>query len=30
VKETLVDDAARAAKRDPIDYRIALLAAHPR
>ena len=30
VKETLIDDAARAAKRDPIDYRIELLAAHPR
>ncbi len=30
VKETLIDDAAHAAKRDPIDYRIALLAAHPR
>ena len=30
VKETLVDDAARAAKRDPIDYRIELLTAQPR
>lgn len=30
VKETLIDDAARAAKRDPIDYRIELLAAQPR
>ncbi|MCX6956578.1 MAG: xanthine dehydrogenase family protein molybdopterin-binding subunit [Verrucomicrobia bacterium] len=30
VKETLIDDAARAAKQDPIDYRIALLAEHPR
>lgn len=30
VKETLIDDAARAAKRDPIDYRIDLLGAHPR
>lgn len=30
VKETLIDDAARAAKRDPIDYRIELLSAHPR
>jgi isoquinoline 1-oxidoreductase beta subunit len=30
VKETLIDDAARAAKKDPIDYRIGLLAAHPR
>ncbi len=30
VKETLIDDAARAAKKDPIDYRIELLAAHPR
>ena len=30
VKETLIDDAARAAKRDPIDFRIGLLAAQPR
>jgi isoquinoline 1-oxidoreductase subunit beta len=30
VKETLIDDAARAAKKDPIEYRIELLAAHPR
>ncbi len=30
VKETLVDDAARAAGKDPIDYRIGLLGAHPR
>lgn len=30
VKETLIDDAARAAKQDPIDYRIELLAEHPR
>ncbi len=30
VKETLIDDAARAAGRDPLDYRIDLLAAHPR
>lgn len=30
VKETLIDDAAHAAKRDPIDYRLELLAAHPR
>jgi isoquinoline 1-oxidoreductase beta subunit len=30
VKETLVDDAARAAKKDPIDYRLELLAANPR
>ncbi len=30
VKETLIDDAARAAKQDPIDYRISLLAGHPR
>ncbi len=30
VKETLIDDAAHAAKRDPIDYRIELLATQPR
>lgn len=30
VKETLIDDAAHAAKRDPIEYRSELLAAHPR
>jgi isoquinoline 1-oxidoreductase beta subunit len=30
VKETLIDDAARAAKQDPIDYRISLLGEHPR
>jgi len=30
VKESLIDDAARAAKRDPIDYRIGLLADQPR
>jgi isoquinoline 1-oxidoreductase beta subunit len=30
VKESMIDDAAHAAKRDPIDYRIELLAAHPR
>lgn len=30
VKETLIDDAARLAKKDPIDYRLELLAAHPR
>jgi isoquinoline 1-oxidoreductase beta subunit len=30
VKETLIDEAASAAGRDPIDYRIELLAAHPR
>ncbi len=30
VKETLIDEAAARAKVDPIDYRIELLAAHPR
>jgi isoquinoline 1-oxidoreductase subunit beta len=30
VKETLIDEAALVAGRDPIDYRIELLAAHPR
>ncbi len=30
VKETLIDDAARVARRDPIEFRSALLAAHPR
>ncbi len=30
VKETLIDEAAIAAKADPIDYRIELLKAHPR
>ncbi len=30
VVETLIDDAARVARRDPIDYRIDLLGAHPR
>jgi isoquinoline 1-oxidoreductase beta subunit len=30
VKETLIDDAAHAAKQDPIEYRIGLLAAQPR
>ncbi len=30
VKESMIDEAAHAAKRDPIDYRIELLAAHPR
>jgi isoquinoline 1-oxidoreductase beta subunit len=30
VKETLIDEAAERAGADPIDYRIELLAAHPR